>query len=153
MFKVLINDSFKKYLLSQSQKNRERIKQKFEFLEIGTWDGGLKVKKIKGVASNKTIFEARLDKANRILFTLGYDEAQSGKSTLLVYVWGIVVHDDISQKSKNILPENVPFIYFKPYKEELSEELYFNELSDEHLTQESITKKLATIPVSKSGTH
>ena len=142
MFKVLINDSFKKYLLSQPEKNRERIKQKFEFLEIGTWDGGLKVKKIKGITSNKTIFEARLDRANRILFTLGYDETQHDKSTLLVYVWGIVAHDDISQKSKNILPENVPFIYFKPYKEELSKELYFNELSEEHLTQESITKKV-----------
>ncbi len=143
MFKVLINDSFKKYLLSQSEKNRERIKQKFEFLEIGTWDGGLKVKKIKGVASNKTVFEARLDKANRILFTLGYDETQHDKSTLLIYVWGIVAHDDISQKSKNILPENVPFIYFKPYKEELSEELYFNELDDKYVTQESITKKVS----------
>ncbi|MBU2447213.1 MAG: UvrD-helicase domain-containing protein [Bacteroidetes bacterium] len=141
--KVLINDSFKKYLLTESKQNREKIKQKFEFLEIGCWDGGLKVKKIRGVTSAKTIFEGRLDKANRILFTLGSDEHPEEKNTLLVYIWGIVTHDEISNKTKNILPDNVPFIHFKPFREEMSDELYFDKIDQENITQESITKKVS----------
>jgi len=141
--KVLINDSFKKYLLKESKQNREKLKQKLDFLEIGCWDGGLKVKKIKGVASAKTIFEGRLDKGNRIIFTLGRDEHPEEKNTLLVYVWGIVVHNEISKKAKNILPDNVPFIHFKPFREEMSEELYFDKLDQEDITQESITKKVS----------
>jgi superfamily I DNA/RNA helicase/tetratricopeptide (TPR) repeat protein len=141
MIKVLINDSFKKFLINQPPEYRRKVRQKFEYLEIGYWEGGLKVKKIKSLASNKAIFEARLDRANRILFTLGTDK-ENASENLLIYIWGIVGHDDISHGSRNI-PTNVPFLQFKPYEEESSKETLFEDLEEAYFTQESITQKVA----------
>jgi len=50
MIKVLINDCFKKYLLNQPSEYRKKVRQKFEYLEIGYWEGGLNVKKLKSLA-------------------------------------------------------------------------------------------------------
>lgn len=144
MIKVLINDSFKKYMLSQPPAYREKVRQKFEYLEIGYWDGGLNVKKLKSLAGQKTVFEARLDRGNRILFTVGPEEGNGASSrTLLVYVWGIVVHDRVSRKSQDILPSDVPFLQFKPYHEEIMDESPLEDLDATYFTQESITQKIS----------
>ncbi|MFQ5707823.1 MAG: UvrD-helicase domain-containing protein [bacterium] len=140
MIKVLINDSFKKFLINQPPEYRRRVRQKFEYLEIGYWEGGLKVKKIKNIASNKAIFEARLDRANRMLFTLGTGNEGSGQNWL-IYIWGIVSHDDISHGSQHI-PNNVPFLQFKPYEEESLKETLLEDLEKFYFTQESITQKV-----------
>ena len=142
MIKILINDCFKKYLLNQPSDYRKKVRQKFEYLEIGYWEGGLNVKKLKSLAGNKAVFEARLDRSNRILFTLGNDK-ENGASNLLVYVWGIVAHDAVSHKSTNILPANVPFLQFKPYQKESMDEILLEDLSDSYFTQESITQKIS----------
>ncbi|RMD93234.1 MAG: hypothetical protein D6814_15910, partial [Calditrichaeota bacterium] len=143
MVKVLINEAFKKYLLTQPPKFRQKVHQKFEFLEIGYWDGGLKVKKIKSVGGPKAVFEARLDRANRILLTLGTEPDPSSAPAILVYVWGIVCHDDVSRKSRQILPENVPFLQFKPYQEQTLDGVQLETLEPTFFTQESITQKIA----------
>ena len=140
MIKVLINDTFKKYLINQPIAVRNKIRQKFEFLEIGYWDGGLKVKKLRGTGKAKTVFEARLDQSNRILFTLGKEQANNASLTL-VYVWGIVEHDDISRSRD--LPTNAPFLYFKPYHEEKIEQTPLEEIQDSYISQESITQKVS----------
>lgn len=142
MIIVLINDTVKKHLLKQDPGFRKRVREKFEFLETGIWDGGLKVKKLKGVSS-KYIFEARLDKANRILFTLGNLKTGEEQANLFVYVWGIVEHDDVSRKSKNIIPGNVPFLQFKNYDELLVNNVDMEELEPDFFTQENITEKTA----------
>ncbi len=82
MIRVLINDSFKKFLLSQTPEYRKKVRQKMEYLEIGYWDGGLKVKKIKSMPGHKAVFEARLDRANRMLFTLGLDDLKRSLTSL-----------------------------------------------------------------------
>ena len=141
MIQILINEAFKKYLLQQSLAYRKKIRQKFEYLEIGYWDGGLKVKKIKGVSGTKAVFEARLDRSNRLLFTLG-TEKTGNDLALLVYLWGVVGHDDISTKSRHI-PRNVPFLQFQPLDEKELRDSSFEELTEEYYTQESITQKIA----------
>ncbi|MFQ5771338.1 MAG: hypothetical protein ACE5HX_12425 [bacterium] len=144
MIKVLVNDSFKKYLLNQPAEYRKKVRQKFEYLEIGYWEGGLNVKKLKSLAGNKAVFEARRDRANRILFTLGTEEENASSTpSLLIYIWGIIVHDQVSQKSKNILPSNVPFLQFRPYQEEVMDESPLEELEETYFTQESITQKIS----------
>ena len=144
MATILINETFKKYLINQPAAERNKIRKQFEFLEIGGWDGGLNVKKIKGTSSNKTIFEARLDRSNRILFTLGADENDNhSEKNILIYVWGIVLHDDISLKSKTIVPQNVPFLNFTPYSQIKFDEVFFETLDNSYFTQESITKKVS----------
>ncbi|HKL57893.1 MAG TPA: hypothetical protein VJ854_05780, partial [Sphaerochaeta sp.] len=67
---LLLNERLKKDLLSQSAKEKERILEKLSFLENGMWDAGVRVKKLKG-ASDKVVFEARVSKGDRLIFTLG----------------------------------------------------------------------------------
>jgi len=146
MIVVLINDTVKKYLLKQDAGVRKKIRDKFEFLETGIWDGGLKVKKLKGVSS-KRVFEARMDRGNRILFTLGRAErvetSTEDTHVLIVYVWGIVEHDDISKKSRTIIPDNVPFLQFKEYSETMLDSFDMEELEPSYFTQEAITEKIS----------
>ncbi len=141
MIKILINDNFKKFLLQQSPDFRRKVHQKFEYLEIGYWDGGLKVKKIKSIGGNRALFEARLDRSNRILFTLGQENhGNHSDHHLLIYVWGVVSHDDVSHHSKHI-PKNVPFLHFKAYREETLTDFSLENLESAYHTQESITQK------------
>ncbi len=139
MAKVLINNAVKKYLLSQPLNFRERIREKFEFLETGIWEGKLRTKKLKNISS-KCVFEAPVDKANRLLFTLGKHGGASGKN-LIIYVWGIVSHDEISKKSRNIIPENAPFLEFHDFDEMILEDIDLEELEPFCFTQEQITEK------------
>jgi len=140
MIIVLINETVKKYLLKQSRDARNKIRDKFEFLESGLWEGGLKIKKLKGVSA-KYILEARLDRGNRILFTLGREQTQ--ENNLIIYVWGIVVHDDIAARSKTIIPANAPFLQFEDYQETFLENVDMEELEPAYFTQESITERCA----------
>jgi tetratricopeptide (TPR) repeat protein len=138
MAAVLINDTVKKYLLRQSKDFRRKIRERFEFLEAGLWEGRLRAKKIRHISS-KCVFEAVVDKKNRILFTLGrYGKA--GES-LAVYVLGVVTHDELSRRSKNIIPENVPFLSFHDYEEAFLENIDLGELGPSCFTQEQITEK------------
>ncbi len=110
------------------------------------WDSGVRVKKIKGTPQNKTVFEARLDKGNRIIFTLGYDESSVwdlGNKLIIIYIWGVVTHDDISKKSRAIIPSNAPFLKFSPFYENDIQDLNIDELDKTNYTQEYITKKIS----------
>ena len=141
MSQVLINDVVKKYFLRQPRKLRAKIREKFEFLENGIWDSGLQVKKLAGVSS-KVIFEARLDKGNRILFSLGKDTFR-GTEDLAIYVWGVVVHDDVSRTVRRILPSEVPFLHFQEFKEEIIEQPDLEALPESYLTQETISARVS----------
>ncbi len=132
--------------MRQPQEYRKRLKKQLEFLEIGMWDNGVRVKKIKGTPEDRSVFEARLDRGNRIIFTLGIDESihgSAGNRDAIIYIWGIVSHDDISNKSKTVIPSNAPFLKFKPLCESDTQELILDDLDDSHYTQEYITKKIA----------
>ena len=48
---------------------KQRLREKLEFLQEGLWDAGVRVKKLRG--SGRAVFEARLSRGDRILFTLG----------------------------------------------------------------------------------
>jgi len=47
MVTVLINDTVKKYLLNQQVNLRKKIRNKFEFLETGIWEGRLRQDYVK----------------------------------------------------------------------------------------------------------
>ncbi|MDY0289777.1 MAG: UvrD-helicase domain-containing protein [Sphaerochaeta sp.] len=133
---LLLNEQLKKDILSQPIKARERILEKLSFLENGMWDGGVRVKKLKG-PSNKVIFEARISKGDRLIFTLGKDGDQT-----CIYLWGAVHHDDISSKARTIEPDNAPFLHFETHSEENLDDLLIDSLSDECFSQESIEQKV-----------
>ncbi len=135
-FLLLLNDRLKKDLLSFSHKEKMRIFEKLSYLENGMWDTGVKVKKLKG-ASNKVIFEARINKGDRLIFTLGRD----GRRTC-IYIWALIHHDAISKKAHTILPDNAPFLHFDALSEETMEELIIDSLHEEAFSQESIEQKV-----------
>ena len=63
---LLLNNTLKGYILALNNREKGRLREKFEFLENGIWDTGVRVKKLRGV-SEKVIFEARLSKGDRII--------------------------------------------------------------------------------------
>ncbi|MCP4132368.1 MAG: UvrD-helicase domain-containing protein [bacterium] len=132
---VLLNETLKQEVLTLPKKEKARLRAKFEFLENGIWDSGVKVKKLKGMAG-KVVFEARLDKGDRILFTLGKHNNKTA-----IYIWGITRHDDISKNARVIIPENAPFLNFEPSKTETYEEVIFEDLPQETYSQEGIEDK------------
>ena len=133
---LLLNEQLKKDLLSLTAKERERIYEKLSFLENGMWDAGVRVKKLKG-PSNKVIFEARINKGDRLIFTLGRD----GERTC-IYLWGAVHHDTISSKARSIFPDNAPFLNFEATSEESMDDLFIDSLADNLFSQESIEQKV-----------
>ena len=135
-FLLLINESFKSSIVSLPSADKNRLREKLEFLENGMWDSGVRVKKLK-LSSNQVVFEARLNQGDRMLFTLGRDYKRS-----IVYVWGIYHHDDVNTEAKRIgLPENASFLYLESDDTEELPELLIEDLPREYMTQEAIYEK------------
>jgi hypothetical protein len=132
---VLLNQSLKNHILGLNAKEKERLHEKFEFLENGIWDAGIRVKKLRGF-SQKVIFEARLSKGDRLLFTLG----KQGPHTA-VYAWGLVKHDDITKTAQYIFPENAPFLHFEPETVEDRPEMLLDDIPADYFSQEAIEEK------------
>jgi len=132
---VLLNDALKAYILALNSDEKRRLREKFEFLENGIWDTGVRVKKLKGI-SEKVIFEARLSKSERIIFTLGKHDTKTA-----IYIWGIVKHDDVTAAANNILPYNVPFLNFEPETREEFPDIIIDDLEGHYFSQEDIEEK------------
>ena len=122
---LLLHDTVRAYLLSLGDRARQRLREKLEFLQHGLWDTGVRVKRLKGAA--RAVFEARLSRGDRILFTLG----RRTNGATPIYVWGVAQHDDVSAAERRIVPANAPFLDFQPYAVEELPELDADELDDE----------------------
>ena len=105
---LLLNDVLKNHILGCKASEKQRLLEKLEFLANGIWDAGVRVKKLKGL-SRKVIFEARLSRGQRILFTLGRHQGR-----IAIYLWGIAAHDDVERLGRSIVPRNAPFLLFEP---------------------------------------
>ncbi len=127
-YTLLLHDTVRAYLLSLGGRARQRLREKLEFLQLGLWDTGVRVKKLKGAA--RAVFEARLTRGDRILFTLGRD---TGGATP-IYVWGVVQHDDVSAAERRIVPANAPFLDFEPFAVENLPELDADSLDGEYFS-------------------
>lgn len=134
-YTLLLNYCLKKHMIGLSRKEKDRLREKFEFLEAGIWDSGVRVKKLKGL-SGKVIFEARLSKGERIIFTLGKHDGRTA-----IYVWGLVNHDSVQKTAGKIFPENAPFLNFEPGHTEEFPEMSMDELPEEYFSQEAIDEK------------
>jgi tetratricopeptide (TPR) repeat protein len=135
-FIVLLNDALKSHISSLAEKERQRLREKFEFLEQGFWDAGVRVKKLRGT-SGRVVFEARLTRSDRLLFTLGDHQGKTA-----IYVWGIVRHDDISSEAARIVPANAPFLDFEPLSSDERPDLTLQTVPQEWLSQEDVEQKV-----------
>ncbi|HXK59905.1 MAG TPA: UvrD-helicase domain-containing protein [Acidobacteriota bacterium] len=139
--RVLISEAVKRTLLAASAQKRAIYRKAFEFLENGLWDGGLRIKKLRGL-SNKTVLEGRLGRSDRLLMTLGREAGEDGEPVLLAYVWAIVEHDRVDAQARAILPENAPFLSFKPWVTSEEFDVELERLDESYITQEPITARL-----------
>ena len=124
-YQLLLHDTVRSHLVSVGRRARQRLRDKLQLLEEGMWEGGLRVKKLKG--SSRAVFEARLSKGDRILFTLGQprDDAERAR----IYVWGVEKHDDVTAAARRIVPANASFLDFRPDDvEDLPEEGFVDDL-------------------------
>ena len=119
-YALLLHDAVRDHMVSLDARGRERLREKLEFLQAGLWDTGVRVKKLKG--SGRAVFEARLSRGDRILFTLGEPPkgeppagAANGGGVTRIYVWAVVQHDDVTAAAeRRIVPANAPFLDFEP---------------------------------------
>ena len=114
-YTLLLHDTVRAHVVSLDVRAKQRLREKLEFLQEGLWDAGVRVKKLKG--SGRAVFEARLSRGDRILFTLGEPPAADGNGAGVtrIYVWGVVKHDDVSAAAeRRIVPANAPFLDFEP---------------------------------------
>ena len=127
-YTLLLHDTVRAYLLSLGSRARRRLCEKLEFLQHGLWDTGVRVKKLKGAA--RAVFEARLNRGDRILFTLG----RGIDGATPIYVWGVVQHDDVGAAERRIVPANAPFLDFEPLAVEDLPELDADVLGGEYFS-------------------
>lgn len=134
---LLLHDAVRSHIASLGSRQKERLREKLEFLRHGMWDAGVRVKKLKGGRSS---FEARLTRGDRILFTLGRAPAADapggaagGAAATRIYVWGVVKHDDVTAAERRIVAANAPFLDFRPDEIEQIPELVLDDLPDECL--------------------
>ncbi len=132
---LLINDALKPHLTRMPAERRRQLREKLEFLENGIWDAGVRVKKLRGTA--RVVFEARLTRADRLLFTLGRHRGATA-----IYLWAIVDHDGISTAARRIEPTNAPFLDFEELEHEERGEMVIADLPAPYFTQESIEEKV-----------
>ena len=127
-YTLLLHDTVRAHVVSLDARAKQRLREKLEFLQEGLWDAGVRVKKLRG--SGRAVFEARLSRGDRILFTLGEppdgeppEGSGSGAGVTRIYVWGVVKHDDVTAAAeRRIVPANAPFLDFAPAQvEELPE--------------------------------
>ena len=114
-YTLLVNGAVREYVVSLESKKRQHLNKKLGFLQNGKWDTGLVVKKLRGTAH--TVFEARLNVRDRILFTLERPPNGDRTTNTRIHVWEIVEHDDVNRVARRIRPENAPFLDFKPEHE------------------------------------
>ena len=126
-YKLLLHDTVRSHVVSLGRRARRRLREKLDLLQDGMWEGGLRVKKLRG--SGRAVFEARLSHGDRILFTLGQPPADNGDGVTRIYVWGVEKHDDVTAAAQRIVPGNAPFLDFQPDAvEELPEEVFVDDL-------------------------
>ncbi|MFZ3110614.1 MAG: hypothetical protein WA234_08015, partial [Rectinemataceae bacterium] len=115
---------------------KQRFAEKMRFLAAGIWEGGILVKKLSGVKP-KVLFEARISKGDRVLFTLGKYGDRSA-----AYIWAYLKHDDVDRKARLGMPDNAPFLDFPSSAEEQIDTLYLDAVQESWHSQESLEDKV-----------
>lgn len=135
-YKVFLNVAVSARFSAMSPAERKRFAEKMRFLAAGIWEGGILVKKLAG-HTRKVLFEARVSKGDRILFTLG-----KYLDTSAVYVWALLKHDDVDRKARIGMPGNAPFLDFPTSTEEHIDNLYLDSVREPWHTQEGEEDKV-----------
>ncbi len=89
------------YLQSQNSDFTKEVRQSIDKIQKGQFDFGLRVKKLKGVSLR--VWEARINKASRLLFTYRQSHDTNAVFKKVIAVEAVCKeHDDVSSQARNI---------------------------------------------------
>lgn len=127
MYNICLSLEAKEELFNKKEKELFKVNDTIEDLKKGLWKNGTRVKKLHAVNKKKCIYEARVDKARRMLFSV---QKQSGNLEPLIFIYNIIVeHDRVIRTAQSILGENY------------TEELYISDEKSERIeTIESLVE-------------
>jgi hypothetical protein len=106
IYRVLIHSRLHEALLRRDARPLlAPLAKALAHLQCGYWGGGTRVKKLRGHA--KAVFEARLNEADRVLFTVATTATREPPHTPTPHllVWDIVNHDAVDRRRFNLEPE------------------------------------------------
>lgn len=140
-FRVLIHPNLHGAVRKRGAAERTRFRRIVDRLRRGEWNGGTRVKRLRGVP--RPVYEARLDGADRLLFTMGTSAVRSatGDQALHLLLWDWVKHDQAVRFARRNLAPEAEFLEFQ-VEEELDIEVppphpaaLFSDLPEEERTE------------------
>ncbi len=105
-FNILVHHTLVPVLRGEQKSVRGLLQKTLERLQLGSWGGGTRVKLLKGIS--KFVYEARVDRSLRLLFTVSRAYSPHPPHALEHYLlaWDIVDHDHIDRARRmNLQPE------------------------------------------------
>lgn len=127
MYSLCLHHQAKEELQSLSINEVSLIDKRLHMLKQGHWKNGTRVKKLRAVNKQVNIFEARVDKGNRMLFTLFYD-SELDETVVLVFRLSIH-HDDVIRTAQSVLDDEIDYELYE--KEEIITGESFQEFAEE----------------------
>ena len=150
-YQVFLNEKVSARFSALPKAEKQRFAEKMRFLAAGIWEGGILVKKLAG-AKGKVVFEARISKGDRVLFTLGRpgergvaNDGATGRSNNergAAYIWAYLKHDDVDRAARLGMPDNAPFLDFPSVAEEKIDTLYLDATKEYWYSQEDLEDKV-----------
>jgi len=160
-YQVFLNEKVSSRFSALPKAEKQRFAEKMRFLAAGIWEGGILVKKLAG-AKSKVVFEARISKGDRVLFTLGRpgergtvndgatghgnnghdNNGRSNNGRGAAYVWAYLKHDEVDRKARVGMPDNAPFLDFPSVAEEKIDTLYLDSTKEYWYSQEDLEDKV-----------
>lgn len=104
MYRVCIEDHAKRELQIKSGRDLDLLDKRIEWLRNGNWKNGTRVKKLKAINRNMVIYEARVDKARRMLFSLVPSLEENNQTEIMIFHLA-VEHDDVIRTARTIFQE------------------------------------------------
>lgn len=102
MYSIYLTETAKKEIQTIQASKINSILERLTLLEKGHWKNGTRVKKLRSV-NKLPIYEARVDKGNRMLFTL-VPITEWGKNKTAIMIFHLsVAHDAVVRTAKNII--------------------------------------------------
>ncbi len=123
-FHVLIHAPLYEAVQRLPASARGRFRRVVASLAAGRWEGGARVRKLRGVG--KPVFEARQDDGERILFTVVHSASRVGSPIPRPHLqlWDLVRHDEVSGRAARINPSaEAEFLDFSETESEIITEV------------------------------
>ncbi|SOC22754.1 AAA domain-containing protein [Ureibacillus xyleni] len=128
MYTVCLHDYAKEEVQTLSVDEMNRVEKRLHRLRNGLWKNGTRVKRLQAVNKKLNIFEARIDKGNRMLFSIYYD---SDLLETIILVFRLSLHhDDVIRIARTIVDDDLDYELYQTEEIETTES--FEQFANHH---------------------